>query len=128
MRLLLAFGAAVLVLLVVFVVALRAIGGGDDVDCSGFRLTRGQWPSTRPGDRSALQIKISMCHALQGRSPGQVQALLGPPDVTRTRAVDALSYRFGSKDVRLMEVRFRSDLVVEVGRVTQSGPLPAWVA
>jgi hypothetical protein len=124
-RLLLALGAAVLVLFVVFFVALKALGGGDDVDCSGFRLKPGQWQSTRPDDRSELQIKISMCRALQGRPAGEVQALLGPPSGTRSSAVEVLSYRFGPRDVRYMEVRLRGGRVYEIGRVTTSGPLPA---
>ena len=125
MRLLLAFGAAVLVLLVVFLVALKALGGGDDVDCSGFRLKPGQWQSTKPDDRSELQIKISMCRALQGKPAGEVQALLGPPDDTASSASEVLSYRFGPTDVRSMQVRLRAGKVVEVGRVTKSGPQPA---
>ena len=124
MRLLLAFGAAVLVLLTVFFVAIRAVGG-DGVDCSGFRLTPGRWQSTKPDDRSELQIKISMCRALQGKPAGEVQALLGPPDATRSGAVEVLSYRFAPDDVRSMEVRLRNGRVVEVGRVTASGPQPA---
>jgi hypothetical protein len=124
-RLLLAFGAAVLVLLVVFLVALRAIGGGDDIDCSGFRLKPGQWQSTKPDDRSGLQLKISMCRALQGRPASEVQGLLGPPDATTAGATEVLSYRFGPTDVRSMQVRLRGGKVVEVGRVTESGPQPA---
>jgi hypothetical protein len=124
-KLLAAFGAAVLVLLVVFVVALKAIGGTDDVDCSGFHLTPGRWQSTRPDDRSDLQIKISTCRALQGKPAGEVQSLLGPPDATRSGAIEVLSYRFAPKDVRSMEVRLREGRVFEVGRVTASGPVPA---
>jgi hypothetical protein len=124
-RLLLAFGAAVLVLLVVFFVALKAIGGGDDVDCSGFRLKPGQWQSTKPDDRSELQIKISMCRALQDRPASEVQALLGAPDATASSAIEVLSYRFGPTDVRYMQVRLRDGKVFEVGRLTKSGPLPA---
>jgi hypothetical protein len=124
-RLLVAFGTAVLVLLVVFLVALKAIGSGDDVDCSGFRLKPGQWQSTTPDDRSGLQQKISLCHALEGRTAGAVQALLGPPISTRWSAVEVLSYRFGPTDVRSMEVRLRGGRVFEIGRVTTSGPLPA---
>ena len=125
MRLLLAFGGAVLVLLVVFFVAIRAVGGGDGVDCSGFRLTPGRWQSTKPDDRSELQIKISMCRALQGKPAGEVQALLGPPDGTASSGVEVLSYRFGPTDVRYMQVRLRDGKVFEVGRLTKSGPLPA---
>ena len=125
MRLLLAFGAAVVVLLVVFFVALKALGGGDDVDCAGFRLKPGQWQSTKPDDRSDLQIKISMCRALQDKPTSEVQALLGPPDATASSAVEVLSYRFGPTDVRSMEVRLRAGKVVAVGRVTKSGPEPA---
>ncbi len=125
MRLPLAFGGAVLVLLVVFFAAIRALGGDDDVDCSGFRLGPGQWQATKPDDRSELQIKISMCRALQGRAPGQVRALLGRPDATRTGAVEVLSYRFGPDDVRWMQVRLRGGRVFEVGRLTQSGPVPS---
>jgi hypothetical protein len=124
-RLLVAFGAAVLVLLVVFFVALKAIGSGDDVDCSGFRLKPGQWQSTTPDDRSGLQQKISLCHALEGKRAGEVQALLGAPDGTRSSAIEVLSYRFAPGDVRSMEVRLRGGRVFEVGRVTASGPLPA---
>ena len=129
MRLLLAFGAAVLVLLVVFFVALRAVGGGgDSVDCSGFRLTPGRWQSTKPDDRSELQIKISMCRALQGkRAPASVQALLGPPDAAPPPARSrSLSYRFGPTDVRLHAgAPARREACFEVGRLTKSGPQPA---
>ena len=125
MRLLLAFGAAVAVLLVVFLVALEALGGGDGVDCDGFRLKPGQWQSTKPDDRSDLQIKISMCRALQGKPAREVQALLGPPDAAASSAIEVLSYRFGPTDVRYMQVRLRSGKVFEVGRLTKSGPQPA---
>ncbi len=125
MRLLLAFGAAVLVLLVVFFVALRAVGGGDSVDCSGFRLTPGRWQSTKPDDRSEMQIKISTCRALQGKPAEEVQALLGPPDATASSAIEVLSYRFGPADVRYMQVRLRDGKVFDVGRLTKSGPQPA---
>ena len=124
MKLLLAFGAAFLVLLVVFFAAIRLIGSGH-VDCSGFRLRPGQWQSTKPDDRSPLQVKIALCGALQGRAREEVQALIGPPDGTRSDAIDVLRYRFGPKDVRYMEVRLRGGRVFEVGRITTSGPLPA---
>jgi hypothetical protein len=124
-KLLAAFGAAVAVLLVVFVVALRAIGGSEPVDCSGFRLRPGQWQSTRTDARSALQVRIAACRALQDKPAAEVQALLGPPDATRSGAVETLSYRFGPQDVRSMEVRLRDGRVFAVGRVTASGPVPA---
>ena len=125
MRLLGAFGAAVLLLVVVFFVAVKAIGSGDDPDCSSFRLKPGQWQATKPDDRSDLQRKIALCRALAGKQAGEVQGLLGPPTGTRSSAIEVLSYRFGPDDVRYMEVRLRNGRVVEVGRVTTSGPLPA---
>ena len=90
-----------------------------------FRLKPGQWQATKPDDRSDLQRKIALCRALAGKRAGEVQALLGPPTGTRSSAIEVLSYRFGPDDVRYMEVRLRGGRVVEVGRVTTSGPLPA---
>ncbi|MGZ4276994.1 MAG: hypothetical protein ACXVFK_09795 [Solirubrobacteraceae bacterium] len=77
----------------------------------------------------ALQLKIAGCRALEGRSPSEVQALLGPPDRTTlaysATAYHVLTYRFGPGDVRYLEVRIRDGRVFEIGRVDAVTPPPS---
>ena len=125
MRLLLAFGAAVLVLLIVFFVALRAVGAATASTAPGFRLTPGRWQSTKPDDRSELQIKSRRATPCRAGPRERSRRSSGPLTPTAAGAIEVLSYRFGAADVRYMQVRLRDGKVFEVGRLTKSGPLPA---
>jgi hypothetical protein len=126
-RIALAVAASVLVLLVAFFVIVRAVGDRK-IDCRGFALRPGQWQATSPYDRSLLVSKIGQCRALDGRTPGQVEQLLGPPDRTKpaysATAYQVKTYRFGARDVRYMEVRIRGGRVFQIGRVDATTPPP----
>ena len=114
MKVVLAAVAAVAILLVVFLVIVRSVTSTDGPDCSGFTLKPGQWQATGADDRSDLQIKIAGCRALTGRTPAEVQALLGA--ATKGDPSTEVSYAFGAGDPRSMYVRFDGGKVVQVGR------------
>ena len=114
MKVLLAAIAALALLVVVFFAIVRSTTNTDPVDCSGFTLQPGQWQATTPDDRSDLQQKIAGCRALAGKSPAEVQALLGAPD--KGAGGEEFSYAFGRDDPRSMYVRFQSGRVVQAGR------------
>jgi hypothetical protein len=113
-KVVLAAVAAVAVLLVVFFVIARSVTKTDGPDCSGFTLAPGQWQATSADDRSDLQLKIAGCRALAGKSPAEVQSLLGAP--TKGDPATEVSYAFGPSDPRSMYVRFDGGKVVQVGR------------
>ena len=65
---------------VAFFVALNLLASDEQTDCTKVREPKpGVWQAGDFATRSDIATELSLCERLQGRTRGQVEALLGPP-------------------------------------------------
>lgn len=77
-------------LFAIVVVVMASTGGGEDTDCSTFRLAPGEWQGAAFERRQELADGLADCGTLDGKPATEAERLLGAPD---ERSASGLVYR-----------------------------------
>lgn len=113
--------AGLVLVLVAFLLILRAVGNNEPEDCSR-PLRAGQWTAEH-SDREPIAVHIQLCRLLRGKTQAQITTLMGSPD-RRTANRWEYAVKPGRLDLGHLDLYFAGDRVGEVRSVDTGPPLP----